>query len=177
MVHLVQDLVVVLLDVFRVKAQHLEDITWILVAYSLHRSYRLPVDAWHEEILSTSLPGSCYYFIKVVLEFLTVNGTSDSLRTIFKWGDISYTLDGKTLKPTLCISGKTYNGQNRFATADSWATDNHTLTDGKWHKPVRLTACKLNIVHDGRFLTIYRDGLIDQRIECELPKGKPTINK
>ena len=105
------------------------------------------------------------------------NGTSDSLRTIFKWGDISYALDGKTLKPTLCISGKAYNGQNRFATADSWATDNHTLTDGKWHKPVRLTACKLNIVHDGRFLTIYRDGLIDQRIECELPKGKPTINK
>ncbi len=91
---------------------------------------------------------------------------------VFTWGNVSYYINKETYYPTLLVNGKEYRSSNIFATADSWATDNRHTTDGKWYQPRKIGSCTITVTHDGTYLTILRDGMIDQRVKCSTPKGK-----
>lgn len=67
--------------------------------------------------------------------------------------------------PYLVIDGKTYTSQNVLGTADSWATDNKATTDGRWYPKTKMPRFTLTFTSDGRYLTVYRNGIIDQKVE------------
>lgn len=63
------------------------------------------------------------------------------------------------------IDNKEYVSQNVFGTADSWAIENNATTDGKWYSKTKLGKFNLTLTTDGKYLTIYRDGIIDMKID------------
>lgn len=85
-------------------------------------------------------------------------------------GDIVSTTDGivyginSEQYPYVKMGGKTYTGQNVLGTADSWATEDKATTDGKWYSKTKLSSLRLTIATDGKYLTVYRDGMIDIKI-------------
>lgn len=89
-------------------------------------------------------------------KLLTVNG-------------IEYGLDASTRKPYIIVNGQRYNSQNVLGTADSWKTHSGT-TDGTWPSISLLNRWNLTLTYDEetKRLTAYRNGIIDQQIECEL---------
>lgn len=83
--------------------------------------------------------------------------------TLMKMGNMEYGLDAETMKPYVKIGDKTYWSQNLLGTSDDWATQSNG-TDGKWHLS-KLDTWNATFTHDGKVLTIYRNGWIDQKIE------------
>ena len=77
---------------------------------------------------------------------------------------LRYFLDGSTQYPALTLSGTTYRSQNRLLTSDNWANGS-TGTSGDNH-PTKLQTWVLTIVNDGKTLTVYRNGLMDQVVEA-----------
>ncbi|MBQ7462171.1 MAG: glycoside hydrolase family 88 protein [Prevotella sp.] len=77
---------------------------------------------------------------------------------------LRYALDAASQYPELTLSGTTYRSQNRLLTSDNWAT-NSTGTSGDNH-PTKLQTWVLTIVNDGKTLTVYRNGLVDQVVEA-----------
>ena len=77
---------------------------------------------------------------------------------------LRYALDASTQYPELTLSGTTYRSQNRLLTSDNWATGS-TGTSGDNH-PTKLQTWVLTIVNDGKTLTVYRNGLLDQVVEA-----------
>ena len=67
--------------------------------------------------------------------------------------------------PVITINGTDYKSQNRLYTSDDWAT-NSTGTSGDNH-PTKLSIWYLTLTYDGKTLTSYRNGLVDQVIEIE----------
>ena len=67
--------------------------------------------------------------------------------------------------PVITINGTEYKSQNRLYTSDDWAT-NSTGTSGDNH-PTKLSIWYLTLTYDGKTLTSYRNGLVDQVIEVE----------
>ncbi|MBQ0045956.1 MAG: hypothetical protein KBT33_00390 [Prevotellaceae bacterium] len=63
------------------------------------------------------------------------------------------------------INGKEYTSQNVLGTADSWQTENTGTTGGTWLSKTKLGKFNLTMTADGKYLTIYRNGIIDQKIE------------
>lgn len=63
------------------------------------------------------------------------------------------------------IDGKTYTSQNVLGTADSWATENTATTGGKWFSKTKLGRFNLTLTTDGKYLTVYRNGIIDMKID------------
>ncbi len=89
--------------------------------------------------------------------------------TLFTLSDGSaYTL-GTDAYPVFTINGKSYKSQNRLYTSDDWATQS-TGTSGDNH-PTKLTTWVLTLTYDGKVLTTYRNGLVDQVIEVEDMEG------
>ena len=80
-------------------------------------------------------------------------------------GTMQYTLNGTTQYPELTVNGITYQSQNRLLTSDDWATMS-TGTSGDNH-PTKVQTWVLTMTYDGKVLTTYRDGLVDQKIEVE----------
>ena len=72
---------------------------------------------------------------------------------------------GSDFYPVITINGSSYKSQNRLLTSDDWAT-NSTGTNGDNH-PTKLTTWVLTLTYDGKTLTTYRNGLVDQVIEVE----------
>lgn len=85
--------------------------------------------------------------------------------SIFTWQGITVSVDKESMRLSLTIDGNTYTSQNKFATADSWATDDRATTDGKWYRPVVPQSSKLTITRNGNIITLLRDGVIDIRID------------
>ena len=71
------------------------------------------------------------------------------------------------------IDGVSYVGQNVLGTADSWRTENTATTGGKWFSKTKLGWFNLTITMDGEYLTVYRDGIIDMKINCGKTKYIP----
>ncbi len=100
--------------------------------------------------------------------------------TIFKADGFEYGLDKETMKPYVKIGDETYKSQNVLGTADSWKGLNAT-TNGQWLEVYKLDRWNLTVTYaegtDGNgVLTVYRNGLIDQRIDCgKLSMGDITI--
>lgn len=85
--------------------------------------------------------------------------------TLMKMGDIEYGLDATSMKPYLKIGDKTYWSQNLLGTSDAWATQS-SGTDGKWYL-TKLGVWNATFSYDGKTLTIYREGWIDQKFDIE----------
>ena len=75
--------------------------------------------------------------------------------------------------PYIKVNGVTYLGQNVLGTADSWRTENTATTGGKWFSKTKLAWFNLAISMDGECLTVYRDGIIDMKINCGKTKYIP----
>ena len=86
---------------------------------------------------------------------------------------LRYALDAESLYPALTLSGTTYKSQNRLLTSDNWAA-NATGTNGSNH-PTKLQTWVLTIVNDGKTLTIYRNGLVDQVVKAKNFKARNII--
>lgn len=85
--------------------------------------------------------------------------------TLMKMGDFEYGLDATTMKPYVKIGGTTYWSQSLLGTSDAWATQS-SGTDGKWYL-TKLDVWSATFTYDGKTLTVYREGWIDQRFEVE----------
>ena len=72
---------------------------------------------------------------------------------------------GDDYYPVFTIGGKTYKSQNRLLNSDNWASQS-TGTSGDNH-PTELPMWVLSMTYDGKVLTTYRNGLVDQVIEIE----------
>lgn len=84
---------------------------------------------------------------------------------IFTWQGVTVSVDKESLRLSLTVDGKECKSQNKFATADSWATDDRATTDGKWYRPVVPKQCKLTVTRLGDVVTLLRDGVIDLRVD------------
>lgn len=85
--------------------------------------------------------------------------------TLMKMGDFEYGLDATTMKPYVKTGGTTYWSQNLLGTSDAWATQS-SGTDGKWYL-TKLDVWNATFTYDGKTLTVYREGWIDQKFEIE----------
>lgn len=83
---------------------------------------------------------------------------------IFSMGNISYGIDGNTLKPWLKVGANTYHSTNVFGTSDVWQTQNRG-TGGQWYTPTKHRYFNLAITYHNGILSIYRNGLIDQSLD------------
>ena len=87
--------------------------------------------------------------------------------TMLKMGNMEYGVDKKTLKPFVKIGEQVYSSENKLCTSDAWKID-CTGTDGKsYMSKVGLFNTAIQYDKKARLLTVYRNGLIDQRFEAE----------
>lgn len=84
---------------------------------------------------------------------------------LFTWKGLEYGIDRDELTPYIKIGERVWRSQNKFATADSWATDDRATTDGKWYAPVMPDHCTITMILKGNVLTVLHNGIIDQRVE------------
>ena len=85
--------------------------------------------------------------------------------TLMKMDDMEYGLDASSMKPYVKIGENTYWSQSILGNSDAWATQS-SGTEGKWFL-TKLGVWNATFTYDGKTLTIYRDGWIDQKIEVE----------
>ncbi len=83
--------------------------------------------------------------------------------TIFKAGNLTYSIDKNSLKPTVKIGEVVFNSSNLLGTSDVWATQARG-TSGAWYTPTKLKYFNLTLTYADNILRIYRNGLIDQTI-------------
>lgn len=91
-------------------------------------------------------------------------GISQYKGDMFKVGDIVFGVNEKQYS-YIKIGGKTYVSSNVFGTADSWMTENKNTTDGVWYSKTPYTNVNITLTADGNMLTVYVNGIIDQKIE------------
>lgn len=76
-----------------------------------------------------------------------------------------YGLDRESKRPFVEVDGKRHFSSNPLLTSDNWAS-NSTGTHGDWW-PTIPGKIELAFVYDGKRLTVYRGGLVDQVVEVE----------
>lgn len=85
---------------------------------------------------------------------------------LFQQGELSYRLDGETLKPEVVYKGKRYRSTNVLGTADSWRSADRG-TNGKWYPPEKLKNFTLTITYRDGLLSTYINNLLDQSVEIK----------
>ena len=100
------------------------------------------------------------------LSFVFIQGSGRKYKgTLLSDGKgCSYAI-GDDYYPVFTIGGTTYKSQNRLLNSDNWASQS-TGTSGDNH-PTELPMWVLSMTYDGKALTTYRNGLVDQVIEVE----------
>ena len=83
--------------------------------------------------------------------------------TLLKIGDLKVGLDPSTLKTYVSKGSTTWNSTNVLGTSDVWQTQPRG-TGGAWYTPSKLKFFNLTLTYKDGLLTVYRNGLIDQRI-------------
>lgn len=106
-----------------------------------------------------STPGATY---SVDMQIAASKYSGDMLTM----GDIIFGVNAQQYS-YIKIGGTTYTSQNVLGTADSWSTENNATTDGKWYSKTKLGRFNLTITTDGQYLTVYRDGIIDMKVEYD----------
>lgn len=106
---------------------------------------QMPSDGVFTLNVSLSLSGSAYYGTLVA---------SDAL---------SYGVAQSDAMPYTIVNGTKYNSTNRLYTSDNWALNSTGTTGDNW--PTQLGVFNLTMTYDGAVLTVYRNGVIDQKIE------------
>lgn len=84
--------------------------------------------------------------------------------TIVKANGFNYGVNKSDAVPYIEINGTRYSSSNKLYTSDSWATNSTGTSGDDW--PTKLGSLQLSITFDGSTVTIYRNGLIDQKISC-----------
>ena len=84
--------------------------------------------------------------------------------TILKMGNLTYGLNGTTVKPYVQIGSTTYPSMNLLGTSDVWQTTARG-TGGLWYDPTKLKYFNLTLTYENGILRVYRNGLIDQVVE------------
>lgn len=75
------------------------------------------------------------------------------------------TTDQAKPAPEIKINGKTYTDSSLLLCSDDWAVNSSGTSGDYW--PTRLTDFNLTLSYDGKTLTSYRNGLIDQCVAVE----------
>jgi len=94
--------------------------------------------------------------------------------TILSSPALNYKLsdDGKTI--VLTINGVEYKSQNSLLNSDNWASNSGGTNGDYW--PTKLGRWNLAMTYDGAYLTTYRNGVIDQKINVAiLNAGEITV--
>ena len=84
--------------------------------------------------------------------------------TLFKIGDMEYSINASTLKPELHRGGKTYASVNVLGTADTWKLYGRG-TGGHWYDPMKYTSVRITLTCEGGTVRTYINGLLDQTVE------------
>lgn len=85
--------------------------------------------------------------------------------TIFQADGFKYEVNKSNQVVTATVGDNSYVSQNKLLTSDDWALYS-TGTTSDYH-PTKLGQFNLTLTYDGKNLTIYRDGVIDQVIPAE----------
>ena len=145
--------------------------TGINTDYQLPQATLLEVEPTFEKVWNTSLTADKTVTIDTdeADQFtLMLNWSIDHSHyggTLLTMGDMTYALDATTMKPYVKIGDHTYWSQSILGTSDAWATQS-SGTDGKWYL-TKLGTWNATFTYDGKVLTVYREGWIDQKIEVE----------
>ena len=145
--------------------------TGIHTDYQLPQATLLEVEPTFEKVWNTSLTADKTVTIDTdeADQFtLMLNWSIDHSHyggTLLTMGDMTYALDATTMKPYVKIGDHTYWSQSILGTSDAWATQS-SGTDGKWYL-TKLGTWNATFTYDGKVLTVYREGWIDQKIEVE----------
>lgn len=93
-----------------------------------------------------------------------INLDSDHYQGILlQLGDLTYYLNGQTMKPEVRYKGRVYPSANILATSDNWKNAPRS-TGGKWYLPQKFSCIKLRFDYKDGILCTYVNGLIDQNI-------------
>lgn len=111
------------------------------------------------------------------LDEFTILLTPESRDTTFKgsewiFGNFSYGIDRRTLKPFLIIDNCLYGSSNVLGNSNAWKQYERT-TNGKWLTPEMPGIFYLCITYSDGVLRTYINGLLDQSV----PVGNVTVNK
>ena len=116
------------------------------------------------------LPGKLLDEFTILLALENQDTTFKGAEWIF--GNFSYGIDRRTLKPFLMIDNSLYGSSNVLGNSDAWKQYERT-TNGKWLKPEMPGISHLCITYSNGILKTYINGLLDQSVPAE----NVTINE
>lgn len=85
---------------------------------------------------------------------------------LWRSGELSYWLNGETMKPEIRYKDKKYKSTNVLGTSDTWKNFARG-TNGIYYAPQKYTRIKLQLEYEKGTLRTYINGLLDQHIELE----------
>ena len=83
--------------------------------------------------------------------------------TLLRGGNWAYGISRARAYPYILAGGERHASTNRLYTSDGWARHSTGTHGDSWLEP--LERLVVTLVYDGKMLTAYRNGLIDQRVE------------
>ncbi len=84
--------------------------------------------------------------------------------TLLQAGEWSYGVAQADARPYVLLNGRRYESANRLYTSDNWAVNSTGTTGDNW--PTQLGELNLTLSYDGAVLTVYRNGVIDQKLDA-----------
>lgn len=75
----------------------------------------------------------------------------------------TFGVDESTVKPYIIVNGVRHESTNKLYTSDNWALNSTGTSGDNW--PTPLADFNLSVTYDGTTLTVYRNGLVDQKLE------------
>lgn len=97
---------------------------------------------------------------------LTVNVSSDltdNQDCLLDLGKLRYCLNKETMKPEVRYGKQVYASTNVLGTSDCWKVMPRG-TNGKWYEPQYLKEFQLKLVYEKGVLSVYINGLLDQKV-------------
>lgn len=85
--------------------------------------------------------------------------------TLLSTENLSYQLTPNHALPSITLHNTTYHSTNRLYTSDHWALYSRGTGGDNW--PTPLKTFNLTVTYNGKELTVYRNGWIDQCIEAK----------
>ncbi|MDE5942022.1 MAG: LamG domain-containing protein, partial [Muribaculaceae bacterium] len=100
---------------------------------------------------------------------LTASVSHDSYKgELFSSSNLSYGINEANALPYLVTGNGVAKSTNRFYTSDNWAYNSNGTNSDNW--PTKLGTFTLTVTSDGETVTVYRNGLIDQKVRVSLPE-------